>query len=140
MKIRPAEERDVQGMAAIRAREWQDEAYWVDRIGGYLKGQHHPQQALAPRAAWVALEGERVVGIVDESDLLMHLHADPARLTDPVATAMSSQLETIAPNAPITDLLPVFQRGHVAIVADQGRLVGLITRVDLISYLRKQLS
>jgi cystathionine beta-synthase len=86
------------------------------------------------------MEGERLVGIVDESDLLMHLHADPARLTDPVATAMSTQLETIAPNAPIADLLPVFQRGHVAIVADRGRLVGLITRVDLISYLRKQLS
>lgn len=64
MKIRPAEERHVQAMAAIRAREWQDEPYWVDRIGGYLKGQHHPQQALAPRAAWVALEGERVVGFI----------------------------------------------------------------------------
>lgn len=64
MEIRPAEERDVQAMAALRAREWQDEPYWVDRIGGYLKGQHHPYQALAPRAAWVALEDERVVGFV----------------------------------------------------------------------------
>jgi len=45
----------------------------------------------------------------------------------------------VAPDAPIGALLPIFQRGHVPIVVDQGRLVGLITRVDLISYLRKQL-
>ncbi|HTW73849.1 MAG TPA: pyridoxal-phosphate dependent enzyme [Steroidobacteraceae bacterium] len=85
------------------------------------------------------MQGERVVGIVDESDLLMHLHSDPARLQDPVSTAMVSNLQTIAPDAPVSALLPIFQRGHVAIVAEQGRFIGLITRVDLISYLRKQL-
>ncbi len=84
------------------------------------------------------MQGDRVVGIVDESDLLMHLHADPARLSDPVSTAMVSTLETIAPDAPVAALLPIFQRGHVAIVAEHGRFVGLITRVDLINYLRKQ--
>jgi cystathionine beta-synthase len=86
------------------------------------------------------MEGERLVGIVDESDLLLHLHAEPARLQDPVSTAMTTQLDTVAPDAPIGALLPIFQRGHVAIVTDQGGLVGLITRVDLISYLRKQLA
>jgi cystathionine beta-synthase len=86
------------------------------------------------------MQGDRVIGIVDESDLLMHLHSDPARLQDPVSTAMVSKLETIAPDAPINALLPIFQRGHVAIVAEQGRFIGLITRVDLINYLRKQLT
>lgn len=85
------------------------------------------------------MQGDRLVGIVDESDLLMHLHTDPARLSDPVSTAMVSRLETIAPNAPVSALLPIFQRDHVAIVAEQGRFIGLITRVDLINYLRKQL-
>jgi cystathionine beta-synthase len=36
-------------------------------------------------------------------------------------------------------LLPIFQRGHVAIVAEHGRFIGLITRIDLLNYLRKQL-
>jgi cystathionine beta-synthase len=85
------------------------------------------------------MEGDRVVGIVDESDLLMHLHTEPQRLNDPVSTAMVSRIETIPPDAPISSLLPIFQRDHVAIVAEQGRFIGLITRVDLISYLRKQL-
>jgi len=86
------------------------------------------------------MDGERLVGIVDESDLVMHLHTDPRRFQDPVNTAMVRSVETIAPDAPIGDLLPIFQRDHVAIVAEHGRFVGLITRIDLLNYLRKQLS
>jgi len=86
------------------------------------------------------MDGERLVGIVDESDLVMHLHTDPKRFQDPVNTAMVRSVETIAPDAPIGDLLPIFQRDHVAIVAEQGRFVGLITRIDLLNYLRKQLN
>lgn len=85
------------------------------------------------------MEADRVVGILDESDLLMHVHADPARFKDPVSTAMVRELETIAPDAPVSSLLPIFQRDHVAIVADGERFVGLITRIDLLNYLRKQL-
>src|SRR3984885_201474 len=85
------------------------------------------------------MQGERVIGIVDESDLVMHLHTDPARFKDPVGTAMVTNLETIAHDAPIADLLPIFQRDHVAIVAERGRFVGVITRIDLLNYLRKQL-
>lgn len=85
------------------------------------------------------MDGERVAGILDESDLLMHVHADPERFKDPVRTAMVTSLETIAADAAIGDLLPVFQRDHVAIVADGQRFVGLITKIDLLNYLRKQL-
>ena len=31
------------------------------------------------------MDGERLVGIVDESDLVMHLHTDPKRFQDPAA-------------------------------------------------------
>jgi cystathionine beta-synthase len=86
------------------------------------------------------MQGDRLVGIVDESDLVLHVQRDPSRFSDPVNTAMVSKLETVAPDAPISALLPIFQRDHVAIVADQGRFIGLITRVDLLNYLRKQLS
>jgi cystathionine beta-synthase len=85
------------------------------------------------------MDGERVVGILDESDLVLYLHADPARFAHTVSTAMVRSIETIAPEAPIADLLPIFQRDHVAIVADQGHFVGLITRIDLLNYLRKRL-
>jgi cystathionine beta-synthase len=85
------------------------------------------------------MEGERVIGILDESDLLLHVHADPARFKDAVKTAMVNNVETITPDAPVASLLPIFQRDHVAIVADNGRFVGLITKIDLLNYLRQQL-
>jgi GNAT superfamily N-acetyltransferase len=62
--IRRAEDRDVAGMASIRAQVWQSEEFWKDRIGRYLKGEHSPQQALTARAAFVVAEDARVVGFV----------------------------------------------------------------------------
>ena len=62
--IRAAELRDVPAMAAVRARRWGSHEFWVDRIGGYLGGTYSPQQALARRAAWVAVQGEALAGFV----------------------------------------------------------------------------
>src|SRR4249919_2639458 len=50
------------------------------------------------------MDGDNIVGIVDESDVL----------------------------------LPVFDRGHVAIVVDGDKFLGLITRIDLLNYLRRR--
>ena len=85
------------------------------------------------------MRGDILIGIIDESDLLMHVHADPLRFKDPVRAAMVQNVETIAPDAPVSALLPIFQRDRVAVVADSGGFVGLITRIDLLNYLRRQL-
>jgi GNAT superfamily N-acetyltransferase len=61
--IRPAAQSDIPAMASIRAKQRETEAYWQRRISGYLDGELFPQQALAPRAAFVAADGEQVVGI-----------------------------------------------------------------------------
>ena len=42
----------------------------------------------------------------------------------------------MSPKANISDLLEVFDRGRVAIVMDGDKFLGLITRTDLLSYLR----
>jgi cystathionine beta-synthase len=78
----------------------------------------------------------RAVGILDESDLLMKVHRDSTRFNDQVQTAMTDNLETLRPEANIKDLLEVFDRGRVAIVMDSDKFLGLITRTDLLSYLR----
>jgi cystathionine beta-synthase len=85
------------------------------------------------------MDGERIVGIVDESDIMQHVHLDPSRFNDAVSTAMVTQLETVAPDMPVAALMPIFARDHVVIVAEGPRFVGLITRIDLLNYLRKQL-
>ena len=78
----------------------------------------------------------RAVGILDESDVLVKVHSDPSHFNDPVKKAMTSKLETLSPTATIKDLLGVFDRGRVAIVMDEDKFLGLVTRSDLLSYLR----
>ena len=62
--IRLAGEHDIAGMAQLRAQTWGTQPYWAARIGGYLNGEHSPQQALAERVAFVALDRDAVVGLV----------------------------------------------------------------------------
>jgi cystathionine beta-synthase len=84
------------------------------------------------------MDGDRIVGIVDESDVLLHVYADEARFRDPVSTAMISKLQSLDVGSPIEALLPVFEEGHVAIVMDGDKFLGLITRIDLLNYLRRR--
>ena len=78
----------------------------------------------------------RAMGILDESDVLVKVHRDSGHFNDPVKDAMTDRLETLPPNARFNDLLEVFDRGRVAIVMDSDKFLGLITRTDLLSYLR----
>jgi cystathionine beta-synthase len=84
------------------------------------------------------MDGDRIVGILDESDVLMHVYGNEARFRDPVSTAMAAKLEKIDVDAPVESLLPVFDRGHVAIVMDGEHFLGLITRIDLLNWLRRR--
>ncbi|HEU4774467.1 MAG TPA: pyridoxal-phosphate dependent enzyme [Lysobacter sp.] len=81
---------------------------------------------------------DRLVGIIDESDALLHVYGDEARFRDAVSTAMVSKLDKVDVRAPIEALLPVFDRGHVAIIADGDHFLGLITRIDLLNHLRRR--
>jgi cystathionine beta-synthase len=85
------------------------------------------------------LEGRRVVGVVDESDLLLRVEPDPARFREPVTGAMTAAPETLAPSASIQELEAVLDRGLVAIIADGHGFFGLVTRTDLLNHLRRRM-
>ncbi len=84
------------------------------------------------------LDGEKVVGIIDESDILMAVFGDEERFKSPVAEAMSDKIVTLQKTDFISRLMPIFDDGHVAIVMDSEKFQGLITRYDLLSYLRRR--
>ena len=86
------------------------------------------------------LEGEQLVGVIDESDLLLSVHADAARFRSAVSTAMTAAPETLSPQASLMELEGVLDRGLVAIVADEAGFHGLITRFDLLNHLRRTLT
>ncbi|MDX2115838.1 MAG: cystathionine beta-synthase [Planctomycetota bacterium] len=82
---------------------------------------------------------DRVVGIIDESDILLAVLNDSAAFERPVSDFMTRRLETVRPDASIESLIPVFRADRVAIVADpDGTYYGLITKIDMINYLRQQ--
>ena len=82
------------------------------------------------------LDGEKVVGIIDESDILMAVYGHEEHFKKPVREAMTAKIDTLQASASVDDLLPVFDKGHVAIVMADDRFLGLITRYDLLNYLR----
>jgi len=85
-----------------------------------------------------AMQDGRLVGILDESDLLaaMEREGQEAAMKKPVRAAMTTNLKTLQASEPIDALTPVFDRDEVALVLDGDEFVGLITRVDLINWLR----
>ncbi|MBG85056.1 MAG: cystathionine beta-synthase [Phycisphaerae bacterium] len=84
-------------------------------------------------------ENDSIKGILDESDILMAVTKDPENFNEPVSKFMTSRLVTVSPKDSIDDLLPIFRSDQVAIVMEDDSFCGLITRIDLINYLRKKL-
>lgn len=92
---------------------------------------------------------DKVVGIIDESDILMAVVQGDSALSRPVSDFMTTRIETVSPRAKVEDLIPIFRADRVAIVVDDDapkgagtefrEYLGLITKIDLINYLRRQL-
>jgi ribosomal protein S18 acetylase RimI-like enzyme len=64
LTLRPIQPADLPSVAQLRAQTKGKESFWVDRIGRYLRGEHSPQDALADRSAFVAVDEEKIVGFV----------------------------------------------------------------------------
>ena len=88
----------------------------------------------------VLVDGRDLVGVIDESDILLGLHHDAADFSMMVASAMSDKVHTLAPGASLAELQAELDRGLVAIIADAAGFHGLITRVDLLNHLRRSLA
>jgi cystathionine beta-synthase len=83
-------------------------------------------------------DASRIAGILDEGDLLLAVSHDASAFRRPVRDFMTSRLETVSTKTPVADLLPIFERGLVALVVEDNRFLGLITRIDMLNYLRRR--
>ena len=83
---------------------------------------------------------ERVIGLIDESDLLQRVLGNTdmrGAFSDLVATAMTANLETLPPDASLSDVKSTFDKGFVALIRDENQYWGLVTRTDLLNWLRR---
>jgi len=85
------------------------------------------------------LEGGKIVGMVDESDLLLAVHDDPKLFLEPVKSIMTRNLVTVQRTASVDSLSPLFDRGLVVILMVDDQFYGLITRMDVLNHLRRRL-
>jgi len=84
------------------------------------------------------LDRGKLVGLLDESDLLVRVQDGGGSFREPVSEAMSDRLETLQPTAPLDAVRKILDSGKVAIVMEGTQFVGLITRIDLLNYLRRK--
>lgn len=86
------------------------------------------------------LEQGKLVGIIDESDLLLKVDNQAEQFSSLVGATMTARLETLHPSASLQALRSTLDRGLTAVVADGSQFYGLITRFDLLNHLRRTLS
>jgi cystathionine beta-synthase len=76
-----------------------------------------------------------VMGSVVERDLLDALFNGRARLADPLERHMSASLPLVGSGEPVAAAMAALQDADAAVVLDDGRPVGIVTRQDLLGFL-----
>ena len=87
------------------------------------------------------LDGGKVVGIIDESDLLLAVYGRAEHFREPVSQRHERpRSRSSRSTGRWRDLLPIFEQNHVALVVEGGEFLGLITRIDLLNHLRRSMA
>ncbi len=83
------------------------------------------------------VDGNRVVGLVAEADLLKHL-VSQGRLDDPTDALIESDYATVSPATRLALLQDILNDAKVVVVQDGADLIGIITKIDFIDFLAEQ--
>jgi cystathionine beta-synthase len=121
----------------IARRHWEHAAVTVNSTEPVLAALR--RMKLYDVSQLPVMKDGKIVGIVDEEDILLEVFENPEHFNEPVTKAMASGLVTVSVDAPIAQLMEIFKRGMVAIVVKDKEFLGLVTRIDLLNWLRRRL-
>jgi cystathionine beta-synthase len=76
-----------------------------------------------------------IVGAVHERDLLDALFNGRAQLADPLAQHMGSPLPLVGAGEPVSAAMAALEKADAAVVVDDGRPTGVVTRQDVLAFL-----
>jgi cystathionine beta-synthase len=88
------------------------------------------------------IDSGRLIGIINEDDIMRHAYGDPSRFSDPVRSAMHASFLKVDRDTTVNNLVALLEfQPCAAVMEGKGRgFLGLITRSDVLNYLRRQVS
>jgi cystathionine beta-synthase len=84
-------------------------------------------------------EAGRVTGMIHEYDLLEFLIEGKHRLSEVVEPLIQPLQGVVGPDTPVTRLRDIFNDDHVAVVREGEKIVGILTKIDLIEFLGQRI-
>jgi len=80
------------------------------------------------------------VGFIDEDDILRHAFGKPEKFNDPVSSAMHTNVPVVELTLGVAELVAMLESQPYAAVMGKDVFYGLITRADVLNYLRRQMT
>lgn len=86
------------------------------------------------------LDGTRIMGIVNERDLLAFMVSGKGNLDSEVGPIVDTQFSAVDGATPVATLSGLFNQNPVVLVLDNRELKAVITKIDLIEHMAKHLN
>jgi len=84
------------------------------------------------------MDGDELVGVLTEDDIIRHAFGLPDLMSAPVSEAMETSPVKVDKELSVNHLVSILHAQPFAAVMDGDKFLGLITRSDVLNYLRKQ--
>ena len=81
----------------------------------------------------------RLVGVITEDAIIQHVFGKPELMNAPVAEAMESAFIKLDKTTSVNNLVAMLHVQPYAAIMDGEEFLGLITRSDVLNYLRRQI-
>ncbi len=81
----------------------------------------------------------KLVGVVTEETIIQHVYGHPELMNAPVADAMQTAFIRLEKDTSVNNLVAMLQIQPYAAIMDGDEFLGLITRSDVLNYLRRQM-
>ena len=85
------------------------------------------------------MDNGKLVGVVTEERLIQFVYGHPELMNGPVADAMESAFIKLDRSETLNNLVAMLRVQPYAAIMDGDEFLGLITRSDVLNYLRRQM-
>ncbi len=84
------------------------------------------------------LEGSKLVGLIDDASVLLATFGNEENFQAPVSSAMKKDFPRVDVKTEVSQLLPILEKSNAAAVTEEETFLGLITRIDVLNFLRRK--